>query len=150
MQNEEKKLADLLTPIHDLGSGLYIGNKSGAYDAELLRSLDIQHMIKCDTTTKPDTVDGIYTIVVPIGDKPDTDLLKWLPLCMARISLAKLRDENILVHCDAGCSRSASIVIAWFMKSTNVDYDTALTRLQSVRSCVSPNVGFEATLRSWA
>lgn len=48
----------------------------------------------------------------------------------------------VLVHCFAGISRSASVVIAYVMKEMKLDYSTARTLVSRSRSVISPNEGF--------
>lgn len=52
----------------------------------------------------------------------------------------------MLVHCQQGVSRSASIVIAFIMKKFRVKYPVALKFVQSKRDVVKPNEGFELSL----
>lgn len=54
---------------------------------------------------------------------------------------------KVLVHCVAGVSRSASVVIAYIMKELGLSYDTAFTLVRKSRGIVSPNSGFEKQLR---
>lgn len=52
----------------------------------------------------------------------------------------------VLVHCLAGVSRSASIVVAYLLTVTNLNYSLALTYLTSRRPCANPNFGFRMQL----
>jgi len=52
------------------------------------------------------------------------------------------RDQPVLVHCRAGVSRSASVVMAYLMTYQGYSLHDAFFLVRSRRSCVSPNVGF--------
>lgn len=50
--------------------------------------------------------------------------------------------RKCLVHCKMGKSRSASVVIAFVMKTYNWSLQKALDFVKSKRSCINPNDGF--------
>lgn len=52
----------------------------------------------------------------------------------------------VLVHCLAGASRSASVVIAYIMKELGLTYAAARTHVTRARPIVQPNTGFEKQL----
>ena len=56
---------------------------------------------------------------------------------------------KVLVHCNDGMSRSASLVIAYLMQKYGLDFKAALSHVQSRRFCVQPNDGFEQQLREF-
>ena len=59
------------------------------------------------------------------------------------------RPGRVLVHCNAGVSRSSSIVIHYLLTHGLVDsYDNALAVVRKVRPVAQPNEGFEAQLRT--
>jgi protein tyrosine phosphatase len=62
------------------------------------------------------------------------------------IDEALKNNQNILVHCRAGISRSATIVISYIMKSQRMKMDDAFEFVKSKRSIISPNGDFFATL----
>ncbi|EFJ44677.1 hypothetical protein VOLCADRAFT_82741 [Volvox carteri f. nagariensis] len=53
---------------------------------------------------------------------------------------------RVLVHCQAGVSRSPAVVAAWLMRSRGLSADEALRLLGSRRPAVDPNEGFRAQL----
>lgn len=57
--------------------------------------------------------------------------------------------RNLLIHCHAGVSRSATITIAYLMTKNQWTYDEALEFLKSKRKWVRPNFGFEKQLRDY-
>ena len=57
--------------------------------------------------------------------------------------------KRVLVHCAAGISRSATIVIAWLMKTYGINRNKAILFVRARRSIISPNDGFIAILGEW-
>ena len=53
----------------------------------------------------------------------------------------------MLVHCNAGVSRSAAIVIAYLMYSQHLNYQQAFDLVKSKRPAIRPNDGFVAELK---
>jgi len=53
---------------------------------------------------------------------------------------------RILIHCNQGRSRSASVVVGYLMKANRWSYDTALQHLRSKRPACLPNTGFQEQL----
>ena len=56
--------------------------------------------------------------------------------------------ERAVVVCDAGMSRSVSVVIYHLMKTYHWTYDQALAWIRKFRPFVQPNEGFEQQLRA--
>lgn len=52
-------------------------------------------------------------------------------------------EETIYVHCNAGVSRSASFVIAYFIREHGLTFEEALNFVKAKRGCVFPNYGFQ-------
>lgn len=50
------------------------------------------------------------------------------------------------MHCLAGVSRSASVLIAYMIRKYRWDYDKCLEMLKSKRKCCMPNYGFRQQL----
>ena len=85
-----------------------------------------------------------------IPDIPGTaDIIKdIIPDCIKYIHNHRINNnEKVLVHCVAGKSRSASVVIAYLMTITNTDLDKVFKKLSSKRE-VNPNRGYMAMLRN--
>jgi len=54
----------------------------------------------------------------------------------------KEKDNNILIHCFMGASRSATIVIFYLMKRYNYTFDEAFAFIKSLRPIVNPTFRF--------
>lgn len=55
----------------------------------------------------------------------------------------------MLVHCEAGTSRSPTIVVAYLMRKRGWGVEEALGYVGGRRKCVNPNKGFMKDLRNW-
>lgn len=66
----------------------------------------------------------------------------FFPEAAAFIHSRVSRERPVLVHCRAGVSRSASVVMAYLMTYQGYSLHDAFFLVRSRRSCVSPNVGF--------
>lgn len=141
-------LTSLLTNINKVADNVYIGNKCAGNDPILLKKYNITKMIKCDTSEIPVLIDGISTKVIPIGDNPNSEIKEYFDDCIKMINNAILNKQTILVHCDAGSSRSASIIIAWIMHDKKIDFISAYKILKHIRPCIEPNEGFVSQLKS--
>jgi hypothetical protein len=60
-----------------------------------------------------------------------------------------LRETNVLVHCMAGVSRSATIVIAYLVKKGKLPLKQAIEHTRKKRWIISPNEGFLKQLESY-
>ncbi|CAD8106504.1 unnamed protein product [Paramecium primaurelia] len=60
-----------------------------------------------------------------------------------------LKFGSVLVHCAAGVSRSASIVIAYLMRNKGWTYSEAFSYVKSKRFVICPNSGFQRQLKNY-
>jgi len=95
-----------------------------------------------------DHQDGFHYKWVRIDDNPNDRyvLLKALPGCINFIQRAIVEGNKVYVHCAAGVSRSASVVIAYLMVSHRIGYAEAFEMVRKKRF-VEPNDGFVQALK---
>ncbi|XP_017057817.1 dual specificity protein phosphatase 19 [Drosophila ficusphila] len=85
---------------------------------------------------------------LPCLDLPETDLMHYvLPVSLEFIDEARRSQGCVLVHCNAGVSRSASVVIGYLMQRRDMCYDDAYNLVKSWRPCIQPNAGFIQQLK---
>lgn len=82
-------------------------------------------------------------------DSPTTNLYKYFDTTFKFIDSAIQRNENVLVHCQMGVSRSATIIIVYLMKKYNWTKDTAFKYVSIKRPIINPNDGFRKQLVTW-
>ncbi|CAG9326585.1 unnamed protein product [Blepharisma stoltei] len=137
------------TPIHQISEFLYIGSRAGAEDRRYLFQLNIKHiLVILPYYSKPPFPNDFNYLFIQLTDDPEEDLLSILPEALRFIHSAIVNHENVLVHCNAGVSRSGATVIAYLMASRHIHFEKALSIVQSIRPCVLPNEGFQMQLKS--
>jgi hypothetical protein len=77
-----------------------------------------------------------------MDDSPNQDLLSNLPEALNFINWQLEQGHTVLVHCAAGISRSASVVIAYLMMTRGMTLAEAYQYAKSRRPIVEPNPGF--------
>ncbi|KAI9315435.1 protein-tyrosine phosphatase-like protein [Zopfochytrium polystomum] len=83
---------------------------------------------------------GYLHICLP--DDPAVPLRPHIPTATAFISSALASGGAVLVHCEAGVSRSASFIAAFLMRERGLTLRGALGAVQAAAPRAAPNVGF--------
>ena len=78
-----------------------------------------------------------------IDDDDHQNIIQYFGECLKFIK----GKEKVLVHCMAGASRSATIVIAYLMWTNKWKFDKALDFVTTKRPIVCPNDGFQSQLK---
>ncbi|KAI0300163.1 hypothetical protein B0F90DRAFT_1725593 [Multifurca ochricompacta] len=125
--------------------GLWIGDLHSAKDSDTLRTNNI-HSILTVMRGKFSIHETFFRHQVPLDDVEETDVLQHLIPSITFIQSELDKGGGVLVHCQAGMSRSATIAAAYIMYSQNLDVNAAIELIRKVRPNISPNAGFVAQL----
>ena len=87
--------------------------------------------------------------MISIDDSHDQDIHQYFQSTNEFIKSATTNNGNVLVHCHAGVSRSATLVLAYLMYEYNMSLEDARALLKSKRPCTCPNRGFLTQLESY-
>jgi protein-tyrosine phosphatase len=85
---------------------------------------------------------------IVIGDHPSEDITKFFITAFHFIR-QNLEKGNVLVHCQAGISRSCTIVIAFLMQQMLINYKEAFNMVKAKRPIANPNKGFIKQLKNF-
>ncbi|XP_012261545.2 dual specificity protein phosphatase 19 [Athalia rosae] len=124
---------------------LYFGSQDPVVNIDILQRYKIRHVISIGITVEVRFKEICY-YSVDLLDVPESSIFNTLKTCFSIIK--SNQHENIFVHCNAGVSRSASVIIAYLMVTENLSYDKAYQRVKSVRQCIKPNDGFVRQLKA--
>ncbi|TNM99432.1 hypothetical protein fugu_012465 [Takifugu bimaculatus] len=95
-----------------VGHGI-IASHDAAHDIDTLQRYKVSHILNVAygvTNLYPDLF--VYK-TLRILDLPDTDITSHLAECSSFIDEARKQEGVVLVHCNAGVSRSSSVVIGY-------------------------------------
>lgn len=147
---------------NEVTSGLFIGDLVDALDTRSLSENGFTHILSVmptwinKMTSKKITGEFFFTrLYVPVVDKPSEGLRIAKFFCSTYEWIQRALDgtENcdnpnrVLVHCQAGVSRSATIVCSYLIQRHCWTLDEALDHLRRARPIVLPNSGFLQELR---
>ncbi|XP_055315684.1 dual specificity protein phosphatase 18 isoform X2 [Sitodiplosis mosellana] len=79
---------------------------------------------------------------VPVLDKSDIDISNYFDEVSDLIEQIRQTNGKTMVHCVAGVSRSASLVLAYLMKYWKMSLKGAFELVRTARPQIRPNIGF--------
>ncbi|CAG2103495.1 unnamed protein product [Medioppia subpectinata] len=128
---------------------LHLGNRLVATDVCKLFARKITDVLT--VMDEPIDVDkriaGIRYHHIDAEDNARQDLLTHFDNTYDIIDGCRQLGHSVLVHCRAGVSRSAAVVIAYLMRKRQLPFHDALELVRNCRPIIRPNEGFMDQLR---
>jgi dual specificity phosphatase 12 len=145
----------------EIEPGIFLGNLHNSSDRSLLEENHIKGMVSLGNgrwdfwpTLTRDYVPENCHKFVPCLDSSTQDLLIHMEdICdfIDHVFLSHLKESSpgaILVHCDQGVSRSATVVIAYLMRKRGQKFEEILVMVKENRN-IKPSVTFTEQLQIW-
>merc|ERR1719266_2295503 len=126
---------------------LYLGNMRDASDVTSLSRLNIRYVL--NVTAKPPSYHlppGFHYKHLEAADNGLQNLRQFFEEAFGFIDEAKKAGAGVLVHCQAGISRSPTIAVAYLMKHYPMAMADAYKFVKTKRSIISPNLNFMGQL----
>ena len=136
--------------LHHVIDGVYIGSQNAAFNHEGLNECKITHILNVATGIKNAFPEQYNYLNIELLDVPETNISKVFTQTNEFIQQALNNNGRILVHCNAGISRSSSIILAYLIGIHRMKYDDAFQLLKTARSNIRPNDGFVKQLKDYA
>ncbi|KAK1788579.1 hypothetical protein P4O66_002657 [Electrophorus voltai] len=122
---------------------LYLGSQKDVLNKDLMVQNGITYVLNASNTCpKPEFISESHFMRIPVNDNYCEKLLPWLDKTNEFIDKAKVSNCRVIVHCLAGISRSATIAIAYIMKTMGLSSDDAYRFVKDRRPSISPNFNF--------
>ncbi len=131
--------------VHKITDKIFISNELGAQDWKYLKDREISHILVAGNFLQKKFPKDFKYLQLPINDFPSQDITFYFKEAFDFIE----ESEKVLVHCHAGVSRSASIVIAFLMMKNSWKYTDAFNHVKKKRPVINPNRGFILQLKEF-
>jgi protein-tyrosine phosphatase len=132
------------TPFSIILPNLYISDMHFAQNKEIISALSISAVINL----APDVAKNAFELepnfaylTLYIQDNSTTDIAKYFAVTRNFID-KYINSRGVLVHCAAGISRSATIIIAYVMKTLHLSFQSAFSFVQDRHPIADPNLNF--------
>jgi protein-tyrosine phosphatase len=122
---------------------LFLGNVYSATQKEELKKRGVTHIFMVGYLLHEFFPDDFVYSNIEIEDDERENIFKYFYTSINFIEKSKI----CYVHCQAGMSRSASIVIAYIMYKFKLNFDDAFNYVRERRPCIYPNDGFKLQLQ---
>ncbi|EFJ53266.1 hypothetical protein VOLCADRAFT_46734, partial [Volvox carteri f. nagariensis] len=122
-------------------SNLYLSSCHLEAQKDVLHRKGVTHVLQVGKELSPTHPAAFTYKHVPVYDLEEEDLVKYFPECFAFINSGR-ETGAVLVHCAAGVSRSASVVIGYLMATGGLSLDDARAAVKASRPAINPNQGF--------
>uniref|UniRef100_A0A4W3I4I4 Dual specificity protein phosphatase n=1 Tax=Callorhinchus milii TaxID=7868 RepID=A0A4W3I4I4_CALMI len=140
------------TPLYDQGGpveilpSLYLGSALHSSRKETLESLGITAVLNVSSSC-PNCFEGDFQYKsLPVEDSHMADISACFQEAIDFIDAVKDQGGKVLVHCQAGISRSATICLAYLIRTQRVRLEEAFDFVKRRREVISPNVSFMGQL----
>jgi len=136
-----------------IDSHIYLSSYKMANDKKILNKYKIKNILtimpECNDCDKMNKYKGINYLQISKEDNQNENLKEEFDKCFKFINNAIDNEENILIHCRAGKSRSPTIIAAYLIKKYGLSRDDALNYMKKNRKIISPNPGFMKQLKEF-
>ena len=144
----EGKIKDLIASAPDpqvaeiIEGHLFLGSQDAALNLQELEAKNVKFILNVAFGVS-NAFPNLFTYKnVEILDVEESDVSFHFEDCFQFINLAKKENKGVLVHCNAGISRSSTIVIAYIMKHLSLPFQEAHQMVKAKRERIKPNPGF--------
>ncbi|XP_077438521.1 dual specificity protein phosphatase 19-like isoform X1 [Vanacampus margaritifer] len=128
---------------------LLLASQDAAHDMDTLQRYQVSHVLNVAYGVANPFPNQLVYKTVQILDLPETQIASYVNECGAFIDQAREQDGVVLVHCNAGVSRSSSIVMAYLMWREELLFDEAYRQVKLARPSSRPNPGFHHQLQNY-
>ncbi len=156
---------DIITPMHKVftigDNSIFLGSQNavGGFPDKWNYSLDdynnlknelkqknIQYIVCCADNLEVFPEDFKYLQIPMFNNK--NFIIKNILDVSYNFILENIKNGSLIVHCNAGCTRSATVVLNFLIRYNQWSYDEAYNYLKNIRSCIDVDIFTEQIITS--
>jgi protein-tyrosine phosphatase len=128
---------------------LYLGSQASTHP-DILAIHNIQHIISIGCNALERNIPNYKYDIEDNGNLTNISVFfnQVIPSIHKIINECIRKNQPVVVHCQAGISRSASVIISWLMIYKHMTYDDAYQYVKERRPVISPNPSFVEYMRT--
>nr|CAB3240197.1 DUSP dual specificity phosphatase [Phallusia mammillata] len=131
-----------------LRHSLFVSSQDPAVDKGLLHKHGVTHILNVAGLPNFFPNDFQYMSLM-LYDTPEFKICDVFQDCFSFINTALDNGGKVLIHCNAGVSRSVTILLAYIMSTERVGLSKIYNELKQIRPQVRPNDGFMKQLKEF-
>lgn len=126
--------------------GLFLGSQD-CVDLSVLKDHQIINVLSIGINVDIHLPLQINRKFIDCLDLPETNIKSILSEACSFIDQILQNHEKVLVHCNAGVSRSSTVIIGYLILHKNMNFEEAYKLVKTKRECIRPNDGFMRQLK---
>ena len=142
LNERERQIMLTSYPTEVLDEGLFLGNGDQAENVSVIVNLGITHIVNICRERGCPFRHRLSYLPIALDDEPCAQIGRCFQEVSQFIYDALGSGGHVLVHCNLGVSRSATVVLAYLMFTRRCTLEAAFHFLKERRPTISPNRGF--------
>jgi len=133
---------------------LWLSGCEDAYTKGFLQRARITHILNCaeELSSHPSKYHFVPESIhhIPLEDDETPEAAKQIQDAVAVLERWQSQGFTVVVHCRAGISRSATVVLAWLIQHRGMSLEDAWKKVVAARNFIRPNDYFMGLLRGYS
>lgn len=136
---------------HEVFPNCFLGPKEsvGSKSLDGLKAKGVRCVINCTPDEASYHETELCYARVAVHDEDSADITEYFEAATFLMHQYLTRGDAVVVHCQRGVSRSATIVLAYLIKYKKLTRNQAYINVKSLRPQADPNPGFWRQLLQW-
>ncbi|XP_072318362.1 dual specificity protein phosphatase 14-like [Eucyclogobius newberryi] len=137
--------------VSQVSPGLFLSGLDPALKASVLTQRNIKLIVNASGVqgVRYPEIPGLVVVEIPVQDVPHAPLDQYFDLVSEKIQQNLVQNQNCLVHCTAGRSRSPALVLAFLIRFSGLSLAQSYTSVLEFRPFIRINAGFWRQLMNY-